>query len=138
MNEKNIENNEEKEDYKIEDAIERCDDKEFMNKALEDGATWVLAYASEKLHADRELMLKGVSLDGQLLYYASKELRDDKEVVMNAVKNKWRILKYASKNMRSDKDIAIIAIKQSEEALMYISDEIKKAPEIEALLNKEE
>ena len=135
MEENNIDNNEEKEDYKIEDAEVNCDNKEFMMKALEDGATWVVAYASERLHADKELMLKGVSLDGQLLYYASKELRDDKEVVINAVKNKWRILKYASKDMRSDKDIAITAIKQSKEAIMYVDDHIKKAPEIEALIN---
>lgn len=125
-----------KEDYQIEDAMENCDNKEFMLKALEDGATWVVAYASDRLHADRELMLKGVSLDGQLLYYASEELRDDKEVVINAVKNKWRIIKYASKNMRGDKEIAIEAIKQNKEAIMYITDEIKKAPEIEALLEE--
>ena len=129
--------NEEKEDYMIEDAEENCDNKEFMMKALDDGFAWVVAYASDTLHADKELMLKGVQADGQLLYYASKELRDNKEVVLSAVKNKWRILKYASENMRNDIDVACKALEQSKDAIMYIGDEIKDREEIQALLNKE-
>ncbi len=128
---------EEKEEYMIEDAEENCDNKEFMMKALDEGFAWVVAYASDTLHADKELILKGVQLDGQLLYYASKELRNDKEVVLAAVKNKWRILKYASKELRGDIDIAIEALKQSKDALMYIEDEIKERKEIQELIKKE-
>ena len=67
-----MEEQEEKE-YKIEDAEANSDNKEFMMKALDDNTAWVLAYASEKLLADRELILKAVKVDGQILYYASKE-----------------------------------------------------------------
>lgn len=128
---------EEQDDYRIEDAEENANDKEFMMKALNDGAAWVVAYASDTLHADKELMLKGVQLDGQLLYYASKELRDDKEVVLAAVKNKWRILKYASKEMRSNIDVACQALEQSKDAIMYVDDTIKDNPKIQEILNRE-
>ncbi len=129
--------NERKEKYMIEDAEENCNNKEFMIKALDDGVTWVVAYANDTLHADKELMLKGVQVDGQLLYYASKELRNDKAVVLSAVKNKWRILKYASKELRGDIDIAIEALKQNKEALMYIEDNIKDREEIKKILNQQ-
>lgn len=131
------ENNDSEEEYKIEDAENNCNNKEFMMKALDDGAAWVVAYASDNLHADKELMLKGVELDGQLLYYASKGIRDDKDVVLVAVKNKWRILKYASKRLRGDIDVAIQALKQSKEAIMYVDESIKNNPEIQELLNEE-
>lgn len=128
---------EEKEDYMIEDAEENCNNKQFMMKALDDGAAWVVAYASDSLHADKELMLKGVQVDGQLLYYASKELRDDKEVVLAAVKNKWRILKYASENMRNDIDVACQALQQNKDALMYVGDKIKDKEQIQEMIKKE-
>ena len=92
-------------EYMIEDAEAHSDDIEFMQKAIDDKAVWVLAYASERLLADKELILKAAAVDGQVLYYASKELRDDKDVVLAAVKNKWLIVKYASKRLRGDKDV---------------------------------
>ena len=51
-----MEEQEEKE-YKIEDAEANSDNKEFMMKALDDNTAWVLAYASEKLLADREFYI---------------------------------------------------------------------------------
>ena len=51
------ENNEvEEKEYKIEEAEEHNDDKEFMLDAINHKATWVLAYASERLLSDRELI----------------------------------------------------------------------------------
>ena len=123
-------------EYKIEDAEKNSDNKEFMQKAIKDDATWVLVYASEKLHRDKELMLEGIKKDGQLLYYASQELRDDKEIVLTAVTNKWLILKYASYRMRSDKDIAIVAIKQNINATNYLTKEILKDKEIQELIKE--
>lgn len=122
-------------EYEIEDVEKNYDNRDFMIKALNDNATWVLAYASERLHADRDLILEAVKKDGQILYYASQELRDDKEVVLTAVQNKWLIIKYASKRLRGDKDIAIAALKQNKNAEIYLTDEIKYEPEIKEILN---
>lgn len=129
---------EQEKEYKIEEAEQNSDNKDFMLQAIENNATWVLAYASEKLLADKELILKAVKLDGQIFYYASSELRDDKEVALTAVTNKWLILKYASKRLRGDKDIAIAALKNNLKASMYLTEDIKKDPEVEAILNPKE
>lgn len=131
-------NEEEEKEYMIEDAEANSDNKEFMLQALEDKATWVLAYASDRLHADKDLMLKAVNQDGQLLYYASQELRDDKEVVMAAVKNKWLIVKYASKRLRGDKDIAKCVLTQNLNSKIYLTDDILKDAEIQEILNPKE
>ena len=125
----------EEKEYQIEEAEEHFDDKEFMMDAINHKASWVLAYASERLLADRELILKAVKEDGQALYYASKELRNDKEVVLEAVKNKWLIIKYASKELRGDKDVAMAAITQSKDAKIYLTDEILKDKDIDLILN---
>ena len=107
---------EEEKEYKIEDAESNADNKEFMLQALKDKASWVLAYCSDKLFEDKELMLEAVKQNGQLLYYISEELRDDKEIVLEAVKNKGIILKYASKRLRNNKEIGLAAIKQDKQA----------------------
>lgn len=126
---------EEEREYKIEEAEEHSDDREFMLDAIKHKASWVLAYASERLLADRELMLKAVEEDGQALYYASQELRDDKEVVLKAVQKKWLILKYASKRLRGDKDVVMAAITQSTNAGIYLTDEILKDKDVDLILN---
>ena len=133
-----MEEEEEEKEYMIEDAEANADNKEFMLQALKDKATWVLAYASERLHADKDLMLKAVSQDGQILYYASKELRDDKDVVKAAVENKWLLVKYASKRLRGDIDIAKCVLNQSLDSKIYLTDDVLKKPEIQEILKPKE
>lgn len=126
---------EEEKEYKIEDAEANSDNKEFMLQALKDKATWVLAYASERLLGDKDLVMQVAKVDGQILYFASAELRDDKEVVLTAVTQKWLIVKYASKRLRSDKDVAIAALKQNVDAKKYLTDEILKDPDVDAIVH---
>ena len=125
-------------EYKIEEVEVNSDNKEFMLQAIKDGASWALAYATDKLLADRELILEAVKKDGQILYYASKELRDDKEVVLTAVSNKGIILKYASHRLRGDKEVGFAAIKQNKTAEMYLTDELQKDEEINNFLHPPE
>ncbi len=126
---------EEQKEYTIEEAEENFNNKDFMFQAIEDKATWVLAYASEEILADKDVILKAVKIDGQTFYYASQELRDDKEVALEAIKNKWLIIKYASKRLRGDKDIAIVALNQNIKSSIYLTDEIKKDAEVDLLIN---
>lgn len=132
------ENEASEKEYQIEEAEANYDNKDFMLQAIKDNATWVFAYASERLLSDKELILQAVAVDGQVLYYTSKELRDDKDVVLEAVKNKWLTIKYASKRLRSDKDIAINVLTQNTDSSIYLTDEILKNPEVDAILNKKE
>jgi hypothetical protein len=127
-------------EYVIEDCIKNSTNKEFFEKAIEDKATWVFAYADDKIKANRDLILKCSKVDGQVLYYASKELRDDKEVVLAAVSNKSLITKYASKRLRADVDIAKAAINEAKnghylnDVLSYLSPEVLENEEIKQLI----
>lgn len=123
-------------EYDIEEVEKNFNNREFMIEAIENDATWVIAYASDRLHADKELMLKAAKKDGQVLYYASQDLRDDYELVLTAVTNKWLIIKYASKRLRGNKDIALAALKQKKDSYIYLTDEIKVEPEIKAIMEE--
>ena len=103
-------------------------------------------YASDRLKADRDIVLAAVQTDGQMLYYTTKELRDDKEIVLKAVEQKPLILKYASSRLRSDIDVAIMAIKSAKEkyhgpeehyvkdVYKFLEPEIKENEKIKELL----
>ena len=129
---------ENKKDYQIDEVEQHIDDRDYMLQAIENDATWVLAYASEKLKEDKELMMKCAEKDGQILYYASENLRDDKEFVLKAVATKWLIIKYVSYRLRSDKDVALCALKASKKAKEYLTKEALQLPEVEKFLKEQE
>lgn len=128
----------EEKEYDIEDCEANTHNRDFFDKAIDDKATWVIAYADDKIKDDRELILKCAQIDGQVLYYASERLRDDKEVVIAAVTQKPLIVKYASKRLRSDIDVAKATlehalkdryfneIKSYFEPIIYDNEEIQK------------
>ena len=62
----------EEKEYKIEDCELNSHNREFFNQAIDDKATWVMAYADDNIKADRDLILKCAQIDGQVLYYASE------------------------------------------------------------------
>ena len=117
---------ENKKDYQIDEVEQHIDDRDYMLQAIENDATWVLAYASEKLKEDKELMMKCAEKDGQILYYASENLRDDKEFVLKAVATKC------------DKDVALCALKASKKAKEYLTKEALQLPEVEEFLKEQE
>lgn len=69
-----------------------------------------LAYVSEELRNDKDVVLAAVSNYGYALEYASKELCADKEVVLAAVRDNGYALEYASKELRADKDVVLAAV----------------------------
>ena len=140
MNEEEIEEKE----YEIEDCEKNSHNREFFEQAINDKATWVIAYADDTIKADKELILKCAKLDGQVLYYASEELRDDKEVVLAAVSQKPLIVKYASRRLRADIDIAKATLENSlkdrysSEIKSYLEPEVYENEEIKKILNPED
>jgi len=122
-------------EYTIEEAKENYDNKDFMMNAIDEDASWVIAYASDRLHADKELMKKAVSKDGQMLYYADSDIRNNKDIVLTAVKQKWLIIKYASKQLRSDIDVAIAAVSQNKNAIIYLAGGIENDPKIQEIVS---
>ncbi len=85
------------------------DDKEIVSVAFQEDSEQVLEFASPRLRADFDIVLKAVRVDGLNLMYASDELRDTKEIVIAAVNNYGGSLKYASKRLRQDKELKRIA-----------------------------
>lgn len=143
MNEEDKEEVEEKE-YDIEDCEKNSHNREFFDQAINDKATWVIAYADDVIKADKELILKCAKIDGQVLYYASENLRDDKEVVLAAVSQKPLIVKYASRRLRADIDVAKATLEHAlkdryfSEIKSYLEPEVYENEEIKKILNPEE
>ena len=54
---------------------------------------WTYCYARGNLLKDKELLMSGLKITGQILYYSIPVMRDDKEVVKLAVENKPIIIK---------------------------------------------
>ena len=62
-----------------------------------------LEYASDRLKADKGIVLIAVTRDGCALRYASDKLKDDKEVVLVAITQHKDALKYASERLGGEK-----------------------------------
>lgn len=62
-----------------------------------------LENASDRLKADKGIVLIAVTKDGRALRYASDKLKDDKEVVLVAVTQHKDALKYASERLGGEK-----------------------------------
>ena len=96
--------------YILEDLPDQYrDDREIVLAALQEESEQVLEFASPRLRADFEIVLKAVRVDGLNLMYASDELRDAEEIVLAAVNNYGGALKYASKRLQQDSELKRIA-----------------------------
>jgi hypothetical protein len=88
------------------------------------GVSWngnTLQYASPKLQSDRAIVLATVTLNGNALQYASPELQSDRAIVLAAVSCNRNALQYASAELRSDRDIVLAAVQKHGDALQYAS-----------------
>ena len=56
------------------------------------------------------MVLAAVKLIGDTLAFASDQMKEDKEVVLTAVEQNGMALKYASHELNDDKDVVMIAL----------------------------
>lgn len=70
----------------------------------------VLQFVSDRLRADREVVLTAVRKWPANLKYAAPDLRDDKTVVIEAVSRVGFALQFASDRLRSDKAVVRAAL----------------------------
>ena len=89
-----------------------------------------LQHASEGLQKDRVLVLTAVQLYGMALQWAYEDLRDDKEVVLAAVSQDGRALRLASQDLYKDREVVLAAVRQNGEALMFAPRELKNDKEV--------
>ncbi|MFA5839588.1 MAG: DUF4116 domain-containing protein [Candidatus Margulisiibacteriota bacterium] len=122
--------------------------RRIFNDVRKDG--YKLAYASDELKANRELVLAAVRQNGMALQYADPNLRQDRQVVLAAVRQDVEALRFvpamgwdreiileaakingraalffANDAFREDKEIVRVAILQSGEALSNASDALR-------------
>ena len=70
------------------------------------------------------MVLKATSISGYALAYASEALRNDREVVLTAIGGAlsgWDTLKYASISLRNDREVVLKAVSVNWRALEYAS-----------------
>jgi hypothetical protein len=87
-----------------------------------------LEYASDRLKGDRRLGLFGMSHGpdgGYGLAFLSEELRDDKEIVITAVSNTADALKYASDRLKNDPEVVTAAVMENYYSLEHASEGLR-------------
>ncbi len=97
-----------------------------------------LFYASEKLRADKEIVLSALKESDQpsrLLEIVSEELRNDKEVVLAAIRvaslsNIIPIFFLASFDLRNDKEVVLASIEKSPYVFKHTSEELRADKEV--------
>lgn len=104
------------------------DDRNFILEILTSSLSIVdvLAHSSQRIRADKEVVLEAVKFNGLFLLVASPDLKDDFDVVLLAVQDHGYNLKYASERIRSNKKIVLEAIRYNQEFINHASDELKQ------------
>ena len=107
------------------------DDKEIVLKAIANShiLDWViinvpLAYASERLRNDPDVVKAAMEKDFKTFVSAGDEIQDNKEFALCAVQQDGLLLKYCSDRLRADNEVVIAAIKQNREALQHVSENL--------------
>eukprot|EP00930_Biecheleria_cincta_P032806 TRINITY_DN22739_c0_g2_i1.p1 TRINITY_DN22739_c0_g2~~TRINITY_DN22739_c0_g2_i1.p1 ORF type:complete len:969 (+),score=261.09 TRINITY_DN22739_c0_g2_i1:116-3022(+) len=127
-----------KQDWLLMDRVSKYHQKLWWN--MEEFAMIALFHGSEKSPPDisffsmagdvvknnKDVIMKAVAYDGQLLRYASPALRGDFEVVEAAVEKDGLAVEYASDELKNNYEIARAAVKQNGAALDLISEELQR------------
>ena len=111
------------------DIIINSSYKELVLKAVKYNGE-VLEYISIDLQKDKEIVLKGVEQNGMSLAFIDIDLQNDKEIVLAAVKQNGNALCYASSYLQNDKEIVLIAVKRYGYALQYASSNLQDDNEV--------
>ena len=110
----------------LEDFSERLRaDKEVVMAAV--GSAWnALGYAAEALRDDRDVVLAAVGHDGYALQFASDEWKDDKEIVLTAAETyEGDVLEYASERLKDDKETVLAAVKRCGDSIGFASERLR-------------
>lgn len=93
-------------------------DSTFMKRAMKRNPD-ALAYISDELRDDVEVVLEAVTQKGVMLQYASERLRSNTRLVKAACKHTGGALKFGGLSCRKSRDIVIEAVRQDGTALKH-------------------
>lgn len=120
--------------YAIEFAsIEQKKNRNIIIRVIEKmNNSKILMYIDPSFHNDKELMLLAIKNDSKnnVLAYVSDNLKDDFDIVFAAVKKNGHALREASDNLKNNKTIGLEAIKNAPNSIQYLSSELKNDDEI--------
>ena len=100
------------------------DDKEFVMDALDIYPCAVLEYCNRKFWADKDVMLKAVSIDGLTYKYASNKLKADREIVDAALMQNFTVFSLINEyvknktNLYSDETFVLAAIRNKADEIL--------------------
>lgn len=93
----------------IEQAVFKGDNNTFRRYSRRNECAEALGLASEKLRADRELVLAAVRTSGRALQFAAEELRAERSIVHAALATSVSAIQYASAECHNDPEIMHLA-----------------------------
>ena len=99
-------------------------DRAVMVAAIEQSGL-ALAFASDELRADHDVVRGALEMDGYALQYVSDELKSDQNFVMVAVTENGLALEFASDGLKEQVDVVLAAVKQDGLALEFASEGLK-------------
>jgi len=100
------------------------DQRHFVMAALEKDPL-ILRLASRDLKADKELVLRAVTLCWKALEYASYEVRSDQDVVAAALAQNPLALQFAADNIKNNYDLVLEVVRKDPQALMFASKKLR-------------
>jgi hypothetical protein len=91
---------------------------------------FALSRASDRLRADREIVIAACGSKGLALMYAHHDLRNDWGVIMAAVTQTGFALRYATAKLKADHEIAYFAVLTDGASLKYTTEDIRATPDL--------
>lgn len=121
-------------------SVASKESQKYGNHEASDRYSVMSEYILEKveLAKRKDLILKFLEVDGNLLEQLSEKEKEDQAIVRVAIKNTPLALKYASPNMQATREIVLEAVRKRGEALAYASSDLREDKNIvlEAIRNE--
>ena len=104
-------------------------DRDVMLRAVTTNSD-ILKHASDEFKTDYDIVLAAVTANGNALQYAGHYLETNYNIVMTAVRQNGNALKYADESLKMDYDIVLAAVTSDGRALQYASDKLKQNTDV--------
>lgn len=99
-------------------------DKKIVLRAIKQEAE-ATSLCDESLRSDREFALVIIDTNPDALEFFSDIFKDDIKIVLHAVKKDGRVLRYASDRLKNNPKTVLAALKECEDAIDSASDDLK-------------
>ncbi len=114
-------------------AVPVASDDEFMRELIEKVNVHALAYASDELRYDKELLLRAIERDSEATEYVPKEFWSDRDFLLEVVKRDGYALGEASAELKDDVGVVRTAVDGNPEAIKFASPRIQANPSLVGL-----